>query len=96
MDDALHGLKATIIDLGLARIDRGSAEVYYGIFDAETFEGEGDYQYDVYRMMRAHNDDSWEDVHPLSNVLVSGFFILVPEVRADEHVHSGCTIWQTS
>jgi serine/threonine-protein kinase haspin len=31
----------------------------------------GDYQYDVYRMMRAHNEGEWGTYHPLTNVMVS-------------------------
>ncbi|KAG8763726.1 hypothetical protein FRC15_007884 [Serendipita sp. 397] len=32
-------------------------------------EIEPDYQFDVYRMMRHHNNDEWSDFHPLSNVM---------------------------
>lgn len=31
----------------------------------------GDYQFDVYRMMRqAHSDDNWEKYRPITNVMV--------------------------
>ena len=70
MDDPDHGVLVTIIDLGLARMD-AHAGVHWTPFDEETFEGEGDYQFDVYRMMRAHNGDEWTAFRPLTNVMVS-------------------------
>lgn len=30
----------------------------------------GDYQFDVYRMMKEHNGQSWEDYRPFTNVMV--------------------------
>jgi hypothetical protein len=30
----------------------------------------GDYQFDIYRLMRKHNGDCWADFRPLSNVMV--------------------------
>lgn len=72
MDDDAHGVQATIIDLGLSRMDDGSdAKVHWTPFDEEIFEGEGDCQFDVYRMMRAHIGDSWKAYKPLTNVMVS-------------------------
>ena len=45
MDHPVHGVKATVIDLGLARMnaqaDNGSTEVRWTPFDKEIFEGEG-------------------------------------------------------
>ena len=29
-----------------------------------------DYQFDVYRMIRAHNQNDWEEFNPLTNVIV--------------------------
>ncbi|KAI9068524.1 hypothetical protein FKP32DRAFT_1587628 [Trametes sanguinea] len=72
MDDADHGVLVTIIDLGLARMDAHDGDghhIHWTPFDEETFEGEGDYQFDIYRMMRTHNGDSWEDFKPLTNVM---------------------------
>ena len=31
----------------------------------------GDYQFDVYRMMREYNGDSWKEYRPFTNVMVS-------------------------
>lgn len=97
LDDVRHGIKATIIDLGLARIDQGSSGIYFSPFDDETFEGEGDYQYDIYRMMRSHNDDSWEEFKPLSNVMVRDCLALRRTLSKSLIIFlSGCTTWQTS
>lgn len=30
----------------------------------------GDYQFDIYRIMRAHNGGRWENFDPLTNVMV--------------------------
>ena len=30
----------------------------------------GDYQFDVYRIMREYNGGAWEDFNPLTNVMV--------------------------
>ena len=93
MDDEAHGIEATVIDLGLARMetsDGDSRETHWTPFEEEIFEGEGkgfpshglpmraaadadaqgNYQFDVYRMMRVHNGDSWEEYRPLTNVMV--------------------------
>jgi len=73
MDDDSHGVKATVIDLGLARMDSGDYEdeerVRWTPFEEEIFQGEGDYQFEVYRMMRVHNGDSWTSFKPLTNVM---------------------------
>ena len=72
MDDPSCGVRCTIIDLGLARIDGGHGDVSWTSPEDEIFTGEGDYQYDVYRMMRAHNMGNWRAFRPLTNVLVCG------------------------
>lgn len=43
MDDDVHGVEATIIDLGLARMDSTDDEdqTHWTPFDEEIFEGEG-------------------------------------------------------
>ncbi|KAI0832634.1 hypothetical protein BC628DRAFT_1407066 [Trametes gibbosa] len=80
MDDVAHGVLVTIIDLGLARMDAHDSEdahcVHWTPFDDETFEGEGDYQFDVYRMMRTHNEDKWEDFRPLTNIMWLHYLVL--------------------
>jgi len=71
MDDYSSGVIATIIDLGLSRMDASPIAVHWTPLEPEVFEGEGDYQFDIYRMMRDHNGGSWEEYRPLTNVMVS-------------------------
>lgn len=44
MDSEVHGIQATIIDLGLSRMNSegDGGAVHWTPFDPETFEGEGD------------------------------------------------------
>lgn len=37
--------------------------------DPELFKTTGDYQYDIYRLMRTHTENYWEVFEPLTNVL---------------------------
>ncbi|KAF9443328.1 hypothetical protein P691DRAFT_713447 [Macrolepiota fuliginosa MF-IS2] len=73
MDDPAHGVQATIIDLGLSRMDAGDGgsgdRVHWTAFDEEVFMGEGDYQFDIYRLMRECTNGDWEAFHPLTNVM---------------------------
>ena len=73
MDDHCHGVRATVIDLGLARMSAhdGTTEPTWTPFDDEIFEGEGDYQFDIYRLMRVHHGRDWSHFRPLTNVMVS-------------------------
>ena len=43
MDHLVHGVKATVIDLGLARMDAGdgTTDIRWTPLDEEIFEGEG-------------------------------------------------------
>ncbi|KAF7332260.1 Other/Haspin protein kinase [Mycena kentingensis (nom. inval.)] len=73
MDDPVHGVRATLIDLGLSRMDAGDGSggemVHWTPFEEEIFEGEGDYQFDIYRYMRDHNGSDWQAFNPLTNAL---------------------------
>ncbi|KAF7352547.1 Other/Haspin protein kinase [Mycena venus] len=73
MDDPVHGVRATLIDLGLSRMDAGDGSggemVHWTPFEEEIFQGEGDYQFDIYRFMRAHNRGNWEAFNPLTNAM---------------------------
>jgi serine/threonine-protein kinase haspin len=71
MDDPIHGVTVTIIDLGLSRMDNDDHDTaLWTVFDEEVFMGDGDYQFDVYRMMRNHTLGAWQDFKPLTNVMV--------------------------
>jgi serine/threonine-protein kinase haspin len=41
MDDAMHGVTATVIDLGLSRMDASKTKVHWTPFEQEVFEGKG-------------------------------------------------------
>ena len=42
MDNDVHGVKATVIDLGLSRMETGEADgLHFTVPDEEVFEGEG-------------------------------------------------------
>ncbi|KAK7054170.1 Other/Haspin protein kinase [Favolaschia claudopus] len=73
MDDPVHGVRATLIDLGLSRMDAGDGSggemVHWTPFEEEIFQGEGDYQFDIYRYMRAYNRSNWETFNPLTNAM---------------------------
>lgn len=94
MDDISNGVIATVIDLGLSRMDAGDGgdgeHVHWTPFDEEVFQGEGnstnqiksyelvkdafppgDYQFDIYRMMKELTGGIWEKFHPITNILVS-------------------------
>ncbi|KAF8341263.1 uncharacterized protein EI90DRAFT_3150429 [Cantharellus anzutake] len=73
-DPSFQGLKATIIDFGLSRMsiaqmDKVSHTSHYVEFDDVIFKGKGDYQFEVYRMMKRHNSNDWEKYSPLTNVM---------------------------
>lgn len=67
MNHISHGVEATIIDLGLARMNGGEG-TQWTPFDPEVFEGEGDYQFDVYRLMKGGLGEAYK---PVTNVMVS-------------------------
>ncbi|KAL5527506.1 hypothetical protein ACEPAG_6307 [Sanghuangporus baumii] len=69
LDDPWHGVQSTIIDLGLSRIDHGHDDSFWTPLDEEIFEGKGDYQYDIYRMMRKHSKEDWSSFRPFTNVM---------------------------
>lgn len=80
MDDVSNGVSVTIIDLGLSRMDAGDGvsgrKTIWTAFDEEIFLGEGDYQFDVYRLMKTHNEDSWQTFKPLTNVMWLHYLLL--------------------
>jgi len=78
-------IKATIIDFGLSRIEVNGVVHYSSfdeeVFSGAGILSPGnskashdddiipDYQFDVYRMMRAHNQNDWEKFNPVTNVI---------------------------
>nr|XP_033794705.1 serine/threonine-protein kinase haspin [Geotrypetes seraphini] len=69
-DIPTRGVQASIIDYTLSRLEKDGLIVFCDIADDETlFQGQGDYQFDVYRSMRQENANSWSEYNPHSNVL---------------------------
>ncbi|XP_070385238.1 serine/threonine-protein kinase haspin-like [Dermacentor albipictus] len=64
------GVKASVIDYTLSRTRIGG-QVYFTDLskDSVIFQGTGSVQYDIYRIMKEHNGDDWEDFRPHTNVL---------------------------
>ncbi|XP_028643063.1 serine/threonine-protein kinase haspin [Grammomys surdaster] len=65
-----HGLQVSIIDYTLSRLERDGIVVFCDIATEEDlFTGEGDYQFEIYRLMRKENKNCWGEYHPYNNVL---------------------------
>nr|XP_019956029.1 PREDICTED: serine/threonine-protein kinase haspin [Paralichthys olivaceus] len=64
------GVLVRIIDYSLSRLEIDDLTVSCDISkDEELFMGQGDYQFDIYRLMRQENGNNWGDYHPHTNVL---------------------------
>ncbi|KAH0538291.1 hypothetical protein FGG08_005111 [Glutinoglossum americanum] len=108
----LSGFATTIIDYTLSRADTDEPRVSAGdsqsrvIFtdldrDKALFEAEGDYQYDIYRMMRSsiyhtYYPDTlniWRNYHPLTNVYWLHHLVVVLlgklDISQNERTESG-------
>ena len=64
-----HGVMASIIDFSLSRMKKDGFVVHTDLSeDEDLFSGQGDYQFEVYRMMRRENKNSWLQFNPKSNI----------------------------
>lgn len=64
------GVQATIIDYTLSRIQYNNCCLYQDLAaDPELFEAVGDYQFEIYRLMRARTENHWERFEPYTNLL---------------------------
>ncbi|XP_063739014.1 uncharacterized protein haspin [Eleginops maclovinus] len=64
------GVVVRIIDYSLSRLEIDGLTVSCDISkDESLFMGQGDYQFDIYRLMRQQNGNNWSNYHPHSNVL---------------------------
>nr|XP_022900622.1 uncharacterized protein LOC111413755 [Onthophagus taurus] len=64
------GVKATIIDYTMSRIKKNGICMFNDLkCDLDLFKGEGDYQFEIYRLMKKSNGDNWEMFDSYSNVL---------------------------
>ncbi|XP_023812451.1 serine/threonine-protein kinase haspin [Oryzias latipes] len=65
-----NGVLVRIIDYSLSRLEIDELTVSCDISnDEELFMGQGDYQFEIYRLMRQENGNDWSSYHPHSNVL---------------------------
>ncbi|KAI9339061.1 hypothetical protein BDR26DRAFT_862562 [Obelidium mucronatum] len=65
----LEGVKVAIIDYTLSRCQSGKRLFFNRMDDESFYTGEGDYQFDIYRMMREETRGDWMAFHPKTNVL---------------------------
>lgn len=64
------GLHVTIIDFTLSRLRKDGCTIFTDLsLDNTLFEGEGEYQFEIYRLMKKENFNNWGPHHPYSNVL---------------------------
>ncbi|GMS96237.1 hypothetical protein PENTCL1PPCAC_18412, partial [Pristionchus entomophagus] len=64
-----HGVKLSIIDFTNSRLRKEGTTIFLDLEqDEELFQGQGDYQFDIYRLMRQHNKGNWRDFCPKSNI----------------------------
>ncbi|XP_022249240.1 uncharacterized protein LOC106465607 [Limulus polyphemus] len=64
------GVFVSIIDFTLSRFTKDGCTVFTDLSnDLTLFTGEGDYQFEIYRLMRKHNQNEWESFHPFTNIL---------------------------
>lgn len=83
---ASHGVKATIIDYTLSRILYKNCCFYQDLsVDPEIFEAIGDYQYDIYRLMKSQTNNQWERFEPFTNLLWIHY--VIHKIVDDDGVH---------
>ncbi|CAG8533399.1 6400_t:CDS:2 [Diversispora eburnea] len=62
------GIRAYIIDFTFSRMERDNEIIHVDILDEDIFKGEGDYQYDIYRMMKEETKGDWKSFKPKTNL----------------------------
>ncbi|EEC15215.1 hypothetical protein IscW_ISCW021594 [Ixodes scapularis] len=64
------GVSVSLIDYSLSRLRNGGTVIFTDLSeDASLFEGTGDHQFEVYRLMKQHNGNDWKSFSPYTNVL---------------------------
>ncbi|KAM9033637.1 serine/threonine-protein kinase haspin-like [Sarcophilus harrisii] len=67
---ATHGIHVNIIDYTLSRLEKDGLVVFCDLSqERELFQGQGDYQFEMYRLMKKRTRNRWAQYHPYSNVL---------------------------
>ncbi|KAI7810805.1 uncharacterized protein haspin isoform X2 [Triplophysa rosa] len=65
-----RGVHVNIIDYSLSRLEIDGLTVSCDISaDKDLFMGQGDYQFEIYRLMKKENNNCWSTYNPHSNVL---------------------------
>ncbi|XP_058631753.1 serine/threonine-protein kinase haspin-like isoform X2 [Onychostoma macrolepis] len=65
-----RGVHVNVIDYSLSRLEIDGLTVSCDISnDEELFMGQGDYQFEIYRLMKKENNNCWSTYNPHSNVL---------------------------
>jgi serine/threonine-protein kinase haspin len=69
---ATRDVQATVIDFTLSRATLEDGRILSGgLEDDALFDGEGDQQYECYRIMRRLTKGDWQAYCPITNVVVS-------------------------
>ncbi|XP_043830633.1 serine/threonine-protein kinase haspin [Dromiciops gliroides] len=67
---ATQGIQVNIIDYTLSRLEKNGLVVFCDLSqEQELFRGWGDYQFEVYRLMKKRSRGDWAHFQPYSNVL---------------------------
>lgn len=67
---ATKGVKVSIIDFTLSRMTYNNCCIFNDLsLDPDLFTATGDYQFEIYRLMRKRNLDDWQRFEPYSNIL---------------------------
>ncbi|CAH1109833.1 unnamed protein product [Psylliodes chrysocephalus] len=77
-----QGVEVAIIDFTLSRIEHNGVVIFNDLsMDPDLFVAEGDYQFDIYRLMQDKNRNNWKDFEPFTNLLWL-HYILDKAIRA--------------
>ncbi|KAJ8974882.1 hypothetical protein NQ317_011728 [Molorchus minor] len=64
------GIEVAIIDFTLSRIEHDGVVIFNDLsLDPDLFTAEGDYQFEIYKLMQQKNGNNWQRFEPYSNVL---------------------------
>ncbi|KAL3077546.1 hypothetical protein niasHS_012252 [Heterodera schachtii] len=79
IDVVSNGVRASIIDFSISRLKKKGVLFFVdlsqdtGLFEQNGVSDGGDYQYDVYRMMKAAVSENWASFWPQTNVFWMGY-----------------------
>uniref|UniRef100_V5GYG3 non-specific serine/threonine protein kinase n=1 Tax=Anoplophora glabripennis TaxID=217634 RepID=V5GYG3_ANOGL len=69
-DIMTKGVEVAIIDFTLSRIECEGVVIFNDLsLDPDLFTAEGDYQFEVYKLMQKKNGNNWQRFEPYSNLL---------------------------